>query len=577
VSFPFPSSGNSKLQSILANLIRDAVFLVVDDFDVMRRVTADHLRTMGAKRVLVADNGQSAMQILATEPVTIILSDWNMPVKTGLDLLIHVRSNPRTAHMPFVMITGEAERDRVEAVIRAGVSELLVKPYTQVRLAERVERALARGVPMSAPPQPRAAAVPEPAPVAGGVPAQGFGPGPTAVPAQGFVPAQEAAPLAPAQVPEPQAAASADDGAGDFFVEGPDDRPTILVVDDTAENLRLMSHLFEDQYRVLIAHSGEKALKICHGVAPPDLVLLDVLMPGLDGLEVARQLRAHPSSAHLPIIFVTSADDDATRLRGLELGAIDVVHKPVNPHLMRVRVRNFMQVVESRRQLQTNYDNMIHLMRLSEDVERITRHDMKGQLAGVIGLLQTLVQAKEPQREQLQLAEESALRLVDMINLSSEIYKIETGRFVLRAEPIALSHIVQRIAELTSKAFAVRGLRIAVAAAPDVTALGDAMLCYSLFQNLLKNACEAAPDSSEVKVRLSAGKTCTVTIENQGVVPADMRERFFDKYATSGKAGGTGLGTYSARLLAQAQLGDILMQTSDDRGTTTITVALPAS
>jgi two-component system sensor histidine kinase/response regulator len=232
--------------------------------------------------------------------------------------------------------------------------------------------------------------------------------------------------------------------------------------------------------------------------------------------------------------------------------------------------------VESRRQLQINYDNMIDLMRLSEDVERITRHDMKGQLAGVIGLLQAMVGAQDPQLDQLQLAEESALRLVDMINLSSEIYKIETGRFVLQAQEMALPHILQRVAELSRKAFAAKGLRITVAAPEGLKARGDSMLCYSLFQNLLKNACEAAPSDSEIRVVLAAGTPCTVTIENQGVVPAEIRERFFDKYATAGKAEGTGLGTYSARLLAQAQQGDVRMQTSDESDTTVIIVSLPA-
>jgi two-component system sensor histidine kinase/response regulator len=101
------------------------------------------------------------------------------------------------------------------------------------------------------------------------------------------------------------------------------------------------------------------------------------------------------------------------------------------------------------------------------------------------------------------------------------------------------------------------------------------MLCYSLFQNLLTNACEAATAGSEVRVVLSAGALCNVAIENEGVVPAAIRERFFEKYATSGKTHGSGLGTYSARLLAQAQHGDIAMHTSDESNRTVLTVTLP--
>jgi two-component system, sensor histidine kinase and response regulator len=545
VSYPFVISTASRPE-VDVNLIRKAVFLVVDDFDSMRRVTMDHLKLMGAQRVYEAENGLAARKILAREPITIVLSDWNMPIMSGLELLLAVRRDPRTANMPFVMITGEAERSRIHLAIQAGVSELLVKPYTQARLAERVERALA--VRRTFPPVAAPIVAPAPMPVA--------------------------------SMTEPAATGTADE---EHDTDEQPGRPTILIVDDAPENLHVLSHLFLDQYRVRIAHNGEKALTICHGPTPPDLVLLDVMMPGIDGLEVARKLREHPASEHLPIIFVTSASDDDTRLKGLELGAIDFVPKPIDPHLMRIRVQNFMHYVESHRQLQQNYDQMISLMHLQQDVERITRHDMKGQIAGVIGLLQSMTDGKDltpAQQQQLHLTEETALRLLDMINLSAEIYKIETGRFVLHAQAVPLAQILSRLIALSRKVFAAKDLRIVLAAPRDVqpeelTAQGEPMLCYSMFQNLLKNACEAAPEHSEVRVTLYPGTPRKIAIENTGAVPTDIRENFFDKFATTGKRGGTGLGTYSARLLAEAQNGHIIMQTSDETNMTCLTVELP--
>jgi signal transduction histidine kinase len=102
------------------------------------------------------------------------------------------------------------------------------------------------------------------------------------------------------------------------------------------------------------------------------------------------------------------------------------------------------------------------------------------------------------------------------------------------------------------------------------------MLCYSLFQNLLKNACEAAPENSTVTVTLHTGAPMRITLENQGTVPVAIRDTFFEKFATAGKQGGTGLGTYSARLLIQAQNGSIAMETSDEKNQTRITLTLPA-
>jgi len=284
------------------------------------------------------------------------------------------------------------------------------------------------------------------------------------------------------------------------------------------------------------------------------------------------------------VIFVTAMTDDAARLKGMELGAVDFVTKPIDPDSLRVRVKNFMRYVELHRQLQADYDDMMAMERLKEDVERITRHDMKGPLAGVIGLVQHLSEATnltEDQREQIRMVEETTLHVLDMINLSNELFKIETGRYTLKPQVIKVAYTVRRIAELMRKTFAVKELTIAVAKPHGVEddqlmALGDPMLCYSLFQNLIKNACEAAPNGTPVTITIYTGAPMRITIDNKGVVPATIRDTFFEKFATAGKQGGTGLGTYSAKLLTEAQNGTIAMETTDEKGQTRITLTLPA-
>jgi len=242
-----------------------------------------------------------------------------------------------------------------------------------------------------------------------------------------------------------------------------------------------------------------------------------------------------------------------------------------------------MRYVKLHKQLQADYDGMLELARLREDVEHITRHDMKGPLAGVIGLVQALADddsMNNKQVGQLRMVEETALQVLDMINLSSELFKIETGRFKLDAKPVMIVDILKRIVEISRATFAEKHLTIAidsdVPVGDEVTkALGDAMFCYSLFQNLVKNACEAAPEKSRVTVTLNDGTPLRIVIRNKGVVPAEIRERFFDKFVTYGKQGGNGLGTYSAKLLAEAQNGTILLEVSEPANQTTITVILP--
>ena len=108
-------------------------------------------------------------------------------------------------------------------------------------------------------------------------------------------------------------------------------KPTILVVDDTSDNLALMSGLLKDRYRVKLANSGEKAIKVVQGDSPPDLILLDIMMPGLTGYDVCKILKADPASCDIPIIFLTAMSATEDEKQGLELGAVDFITKPVNP------------------------------------------------------------------------------------------------------------------------------------------------------------------------------------------------------------------------------------------------------
>jgi CheY-like chemotaxis protein len=360
-------------------------------------------------------------------------------------------------------------------------------------------------------------------------------------------------------------------------------RPTILIVDDTPDNLMLLSGLLKQEYRVRLAQNGAKALEICSSDDPPDLVLLDIMMPVMDGFEVAKSMREHPTSEAIPVIFVTAMTSADARLKGMDLGAVDFITKPIDPEQLKHRVRNFMRYVQMRKNLQAEYDDMVEMAQLKEHVEHISRHDIKGPLAGVLGLLHGLIDEDSlgrKQLEQVKLIEETTLQVLGMINLSSELFKIETGRFKLHAGSVNIGDILRRIAEINRSAFASKALTIAVDAdvpvgdeMPKVS--GDAVLCYSLFQNLLKNACEAAPDGTKVSVKLFDQSPLRIVIENQGAVPMTLRSRFFEKFATSGKQGGTGLGTYSAKLLTEAQGGSIELAVSDDTNTTGVTVVLP--
>jgi len=126
------------------------------------------------------------------------------------------------------------------------------------------------------------------------------------------------------------------------------EKRSVLVVDDTPDNLSVIGGILRGQYVVKVAPSGERALQIVASDSPPDLILLDIMMPEMDGYEVLRRLHADPRTAGIPVIFVTAMDNDTDEQKGIDLGAVDYITKPVSPPILLARVRNHLMLKEAR-------------------------------------------------------------------------------------------------------------------------------------------------------------------------------------------------------------------------------------
>jgi putative two-component system response regulator len=129
------------------------------------------------------------------------------------------------------------------------------------------------------------------------------------------------------------------------------ERQTILVVDDIAENLMVLDEILRGEYRVRAARDGARALEMAFGDDPPDMILLDVMMPEMDGFEVCRRLKADPRTRAIPVIFVTAAGEVSDETRGFEVGGVDYIPKPVSPPIVRARVRTHLTLYDRNREL----------------------------------------------------------------------------------------------------------------------------------------------------------------------------------------------------------------------------------
>ncbi len=232
-----------------------------------------------------------------------------------------------------------------------------------------------------------------------------------------------------------------------------------------------------------------------------------------------------------------------------------------------------------------NIDATKKALMLKDDIERIIRHDLKNPLNYIIGISNLLREKQdlpEKYRMEMQFIEDSGFRMLSMVNLSQAVYEMEQGRYRIKYNTCDLIKTIRKIIrELTSIiAYEISVINIKTDGKPVAPHAKfmvncEELLCYSMLGNLIRNAVEASPKKEPIDIDLSRSSgSVIIKIHNIGVVPEDIRKNFFEKYATSGKTTGTGLGTYSAKLVVEAHGGTMLMNTGEESGTI-ITVVLP--
>ncbi len=243
-------------------------------------------------------------------------------------------------------------------------------------------------------------------------------------------------------------------------------------------------------------------------------------------------------------------------------------------------------LARSQQQLEQQNLELRAAAELREDVDRIMRHDLKSPLNAVIGLSDILLKSvvmDDQQSAMCKMVLDAGYTLLAMINHSLDLYKMERGSYEFKPDTINILPLIRKIRDSNISLLRANKTEMEIlldGRIPEQTEslsiLGEALLCFSMLSNLVKNAIEASPEGERITLSLSSGAMVEMAIHNKGSVPMAIRERFFDKYVTTGKRQGTGLGTYSARRMAETQNGTIHLDTSDEEGTT-VMVRMPAS
>lgn len=344
-------------------------------------------------------------------------------------------------------------------------------------------------------------------------------------------------------------------------------KPTILVVDDQERNVQLVGTLLQlFNYEIVPATSGEQALKRI-AARLPDLILLDVLMPGMSGLEACRQIKATPGCEDIPIIFLSAADDKNLVVEGLESGGVDYVAKPFNKAELLSRVNTHIALKETRDQLKL-------LAADKDELLGMLAHDLKNHLSGMqlsAQLLRDRATAVLDDKSR-QLVENMADSTTKLLSFVKELLANSSVEHALMTQP-------QRINLVDHATMAVRRYREAAAQKQilinlhepgrEVEASADPEGLGRILDNLISNAVKFSPPGERVTVTVEANDdegTTFVEIRDGGPgIPQADREKLFRRYArltarpTAGEPS-TGLGLSIAKRLAEMMKGDLVCE-----------------
>ncbi len=353
-------------------------------------------------------------------------------------------------------------------------------------------------------------------------------------------------------------------------------KATILVVDDTPENLVLMSNLLKDDYKVRIVTGGEKALKIALSDSPPDLILLDIMMHGMDGYEVCRRLKHDPRTMNIPVIFLTAKAEVEDEKKGLELGAVDYITKPVSPPIVMARVKNHLALKASADLLaQKNLE--LGSARSVADKANLAKseflssmsHELRSPLNAILGFAQLMESESPPptsaQKESLDLILQSGWHLLTLINEILDLAKVESGQVPLSEEPVSLAEVMLECQGMTDPQAQQRGIdmRFPQFNTPYFVNADRTRLKQVLI-NLLSNAIKYNRPRGTIEVicaQSTPGRTrVSIRDTGEGLYPEQLAQLFqpFNRLGQEGGAEeGTGIGLVMAKRLVELMGGKI--------------------
>ena len=488
-----------------------ARILIIEDeannLDVARRI----VRGAGHE-ALTAVDGLAGLEIARREHPDAVLVDLLLPKLDGWSVTRAIREEPWAKEIPIIAVSAlamEADRERARA---AGCDDFVTKPYAPAELRAVLSRFFTEAS------APKIATRPADLPASGIEPSERLG--------------------------------------------------RVLVVDDEPANVEhIVRRLSGNGYETLTASNGHDAIAVATK-EQPDLILMDVMMPGLDGWQATKLLKGDPKTANIPVVFVTARDRPEDVAAGFEAGGMMYVNKPVEPVELFARVRNAIYMKRLQDDLRHKNEDLQRLESSRQELIGMLGHDIRNLANSVVAFLQLARMGElTPDRPEfaqlLGLSEANIAEVLRMVNALLDVYKMEEGRLEAVAGVNKLNEVVKRsLSQLIPEAMA-KGIALVEQIPEDTTVFIDAGLVVRVLTNLISNAIKHTPGGGTITVDAQPASADSIVVRvtdtGPGIPEADASHVFDRFYQTdTGRSrGGTGLGLAFCKLAVELHGGKI--------------------
>jgi len=357
----------------------------------------------------------------------------------------------------------------------------------------------------------------------------------------------------------------------------------VLIVDDTPENLDVLGKTLRPEgYNLAVANSGEQALKtVIH--FKPDLILLDVMMPGIDGYETCKKIKSMAAVSDIPIIFVTAKHEPEDIIHGFEVGGVDYINKPFVQAEVCARVKSHLQLHIAKK----------HLRKLNDQKNTflgIAAHDLRNPLTSIMGFSDLILDeiknntfTTDRCEKRVSLIFKASTSMRSLINDLLDISIIEDGKLTLNKQKTSICALLTERINIAKMQFDAKHIDVSFDCTGNISAVIDAEKIGRVVDNLLSNAVKFSPKETSILIRVKHEKNyiCISVIDEGPGIPEDEITSIFDEFKTLSPrptAGekSTGLGMYIVKNIIQAHQGEVFIENNKDQGAS-ISFTLPTT